>query len=67
MHCIARPAPNDADVPDRQDTAGLGKTSLLLDTADPLLEDGRDLGRRGLGLGVGADLDKGRGSAGLAS
>jgi len=38
-------------VPDREDTAGLGETSLLLHTADPLLEDGGDLGRGGLSIG----------------
>jgi hypothetical protein len=33
------------NVPDRQDAASLGKAGLLLDTADSLLENGRDLGR----------------------
>lgn len=43
-------------IPNRQDTTGLSETSLLLDTADSLLEDGRDLSGRGLGVGsVGSD------------
>ena len=43
-------------VPDGEDTAGLGEASLLLDTADSLLEDGGDLSRGGLGVGgIGAD------------
>lgn len=50
------------DVPDRQNTAGLGETSLLLNTTDTLLQDGRDLGGLGLGLGgVGTDLLRGTG------
>lgn len=39
------------NVPDRQDATSLGKAGLLLDAADSLLEDGRDLGRRSLRLG----------------
>lgn len=43
-------------VPDGENTSGLGKTGLFLDTTDPLLEDGGDLGRRGLCVGgIGAD------------
>ena len=50
------------DVPDRENTTGLGETSLLLDTTDTLLEDGRDLGGGSLGLGgVGANLLRGTG------
>jgi len=45
------------NVPDRQDAASLGKAGLLLDTADSLLENGRDLGRRGLRFGVCAGLE----------
>lgn len=45
------------DVPDREDTSGLSDTRLLLNTTDSLLEEGRDLGRRSLGLSsVVADL-----------
>lgn len=39
-------------VPDGQDAAGLGQVGLLLDATDPLLENGRDLGRGGLCVGV---------------
>lgn len=47
-------------IPDGEDTPGLGKTGLLLHTADPLLEDGRHLGRGSLGLGgIGSDLLRG--------
>lgn len=45
------------NVPDGEDTTGLGEVGLLLDTTDSLLEDGRDLSRGGLGLGEGAGLD----------
>lgn len=38
-------------VPDREHTASLGQAGLLSDTADSLLEDGRDFGRGGLALG----------------
>jgi hypothetical protein len=38
-------------VPNREDTTSLGQAGLLGDTADPLLEDGRDFGRGGLALG----------------
>ena len=49
-----------SDVPDGEDAASLGKASFLLDTADPLLEDGRNLGRRRLRVGsVGAGLYRG--------
>lgn len=42
-------------IPDGKDTASLGQASLLLHTADPLLEDGGDLGGRGLCIGgIGA-------------
>lgn len=49
-------ADSSSNVPDRQDTTSLGETRLLLDAADALLEDGRDLGGSGLGIGVGACL-----------
>ncbi len=45
------------NVPDGEDAASLGKAGLLLDTADPLLENGRDLGRRGLRIGECAGLE----------
>ena len=49
--------PRRIDVPDRQNTTSLSETSLLLDTTNTLLKDGRDLGRGGLGLsGVRANL-----------
>lgn len=46
------------DIPDRQDTASLSETGLLLDTSDALLENGGDLGRGGL-FGVGSCLYRG--------
>lgn len=50
------------DVPDRQDTASLSETGLLLDTTDALLQNGGDLGGGSLGLGgVGTDLLGGAG------
>ena len=52
------------DVPDGKDTAGLGETRLLLDTADSLLEDGRDLSGGGL---VGVATDGGSDGGGSAS
>lgn len=55
-------------VPDGENTSGLGETGLLLDTADPLLEDGGNLGRGGLCVGgIGADgaVVEGSGCAGL--
>ena len=42
------------DIPDGEDTAGLGETGLLLDTADSLLENGRDLSGGGL-VGVATE------------
>ncbi len=54
--------PSGIDVPDRQNTTGLGETSLLLNTTDTLLQDGRDLGGLSLGLsGVRTDLLGGTG------
>jgi len=47
-------------VPDGEDTTGLGEAVLLLDSTDPLLKDGRDLGGGGLCLGVGSDLGESR-------
>jgi hypothetical protein len=38
-------------IPDRKNTASLGKARLLLDTTDALLQNGGDLGRGGLGVG----------------
>ena len=56
------------DVPDREDTTGLSDVDLLLDTTDSLLEEGRDLGGRGLGLSsVVTDLLGGDGGDGSAS
>lgn len=55
------------DIPDGQDTAGLGEASLLLDTADSLLEDRGDLSWGGLGLSIGAGLDSVEGSWGNSS
>ncbi len=46
-------------LPDREDTAGLSETRLLLDTTDALLENRRNLSRRGLGVGVGTGLHRG--------
>lgn len=46
-------------LPDREDTAGLSETRLLLDTTDALLENRRDLSRCGLGIGVGTGLHRG--------
>lgn len=44
-------------VPDGENTSSLSETGLLLDTADPLLEDGGDLGRGGFGFGgIAANL-----------
>jgi hypothetical protein len=55
------------NVPDGQDTAGLGEASLLLNTADPLLEDGGYLGRGGLRVGgVCASLKGGNGRCGIS-
>lgn len=60
MHCCCRRWTTGSDIPDGENAASLGKASLLLDTADPLLEDGRDLGGRGLRVGgVGAGLYRG--------
>lgn len=57
------PALGGIDVPDGQNTTGLGETSLLLNTTDALLQNGRDLGRGGLSLrGVRADLLGGTGN-----
>lgn len=50
------------DIPDGKDTTGLGETSLLLNTADSLLEDRGDLSWGGLGLSVGAGLNGVEGS-----
>lgn len=54
------------NVPDGEDTAGLGEVGLLMDTTDSLLEDGRDLGGSGLGVGVGAGLDGGNYRCGIS-
>ncbi len=53
------------NVPDRQNAASLGKVGLLLDAANPLLEDGRDLGWGGL-LGVCAGLEGRDGGCGIS-
>jgi hypothetical protein len=55
-------------VPNGKHTSGLGEAVLLLDTADPLLQDGGDLGGGGLRIGgVGSDGLRGSedGRAGL--
>ena len=55
-------------VPNGEDTAGLGETRLLLDTTDPLLKDGGDLGGGSLGFGsiaAGERADDGGGVARL--
>ena len=55
-------------VPNGEDTAGLGETRLLLDTADPLLEDRGDLGGGGLSIGgiaASEGVDNGGGVARL--
>lgn len=45
-------------VTDGEDTAGLSEVGLLLDTADALLEDGRNLSGGGLGVGgIGSCLE----------
>lgn len=51
-------------VPDGKHTSSLSEAVLLLHTADPLLQDGGDLGRRGLCIGgVGSDgVGEGRGA-----
>ena len=54
------------NVPDGEDAAGLSEVGLLLDTTDSLLEDGRDLGGSGLGVGVGAGLDGGNYRCGIS-
>lgn len=57
-----------ASIPDGEDTAGLGETGLLLDTTDPLLEDGGDLGGGGLSVGsiaASEGVDDGGGGARL--
>lgn len=51
-------------VPDRKHTSSLGEAVLLLHAADPLLQDGRDLGWRGLRVGgiVSDGAGEGRGA-----
>jgi hypothetical protein len=49
-------------LPDGENAASLGEGALLLDTTDSLLEDGRDLGGRGLrisGIAAGDGVDDG--------
>ena len=58
MYCPPPRLPCVKNVPDRQDAASLGKAGLLLDAADSLLENGRDLGRGGLRFGVCAGLER---------
>lgn len=53
-------------VPDREDTASLGQVGLLGDATDALLENGRNLGGRCLGLGVGSGLDVEGGGCGIS-
>lgn len=53
------------DIPDGKDATGLGEVGLLLDTTDPLLEDGRDLSGGSL-VGVATErVGDGSDSAGL--
>ena len=53
-------------VTDGENTTSLGEGVLLLDTADPLLQDGGNLGGGGLRFGgVGSGSVDERGSAGL--
>lgn len=54
------------NIPDRQNATSLSETRLLLDAADTLLEDGRDLGGSSLGVGVGACLYGGDGGGGAS-
>jgi hypothetical protein len=55
-------------IPDGEDASGLGKTSLLLDTSNSLLQDRGHFGRGGLGVGsistdlLGRGVEGGRGS-----
>lgn len=59
---------SDKVIPDRENTASLGQARLLADTTDPLLEDGRNLSGRGLGLsgkGPGLVQDSGSDVTGL--
>ncbi len=51
--------PNQRNIPDRENAASLGEAGLLLNTANSLLEDGRNLGRRSLCFGIRADLYRG--------
>lgn len=45
------------DIPNRKDTASLGKTGFFLDTSDSLFENGRDFGRGGFSIGsIASDL-----------
>lgn len=53
-------------VPNRKHTSGLGEAVLLLHAADPLLEDRRHLGGRGLCIGGVGPGEGGRG-AGLVA
>lgn len=46
------------DVPDGENTTGLGKTGLLRNTTNALLEDGGDLSRCGL-VSIAASLSDG--------
>lgn len=57
-------AQGEVDIPDGENTTGLSETSLLRDTTDALLKDGRDLSGLGLGLGgVGANAVERTGSS----
>lgn len=53
-------------IPDGKHTAGLSEVVLLLNTTDTLLENGRDLGGRGLGFGVGTGLDRADNGCGIS-
>lgn len=62
----ARTSSYKKNIPDGEDTAGLSETRLLLDTANSLLEDGRDLSWGCLGLGVCAGLEGGNCGCGIS-
>jgi hypothetical protein len=65
LSCVAK-HPSSCYVPDGQNAAGLGHVRLLLDTADSLLENRRDLGRRGLRFGICAGLEGRDGGCGIS-
>lgn len=55
-------------VPDRENTTGLSEVRFLLNSANALLEDRRDLSRSGLGVGgVGSNSSVDSGGCGISS